>query len=552
MRRGSYNRYLYWAASLWLLIGAYQIWKVREAPIGDFANYYYASQALLEGEVQEAQLYEPYSFNLWVNERSPEAVFVNYAPVPPISVLAYLPFAKIDNVYQAKLLFNVVGLVFFVAAFCFSMWERGQDKNEEEMEKGSSSQFGKVSLDHTFYKVAIILIPLVLWTPLLNNFFQGQSYLFMLGFLWLGYIFWQKNKGFSAALCWAIPISLKIFPAIILLLLLVKRSYRTFGWTSAFVLLLSALPIAGMGYQTILEYYQDILPRLFAGEINDPYTILYQSPRVFIDQLFIFDGHLNDSPLVHLPWLANLLYLLFQWCILGLLIQLIGKKSHPDILAFGASILAGLLLSGYGSNYSMLLLFFPTIAILDTDYFRKYWLGVVAFVLLFLAGNIPIYKLEEWTFLTQFPRMYALLIVFIGLYVLERPVFQPKIWLVIGGLLFLKWGWSGTPQEHLEAYYLPDGQYPIIFDYEPTTDGLLLKHYRGQGPEEDLHFTTDHIREDAQLSLRNQQLYYADQQLTSNKGRKKKPMRLNDNEIIYLSDEGRGVGFYTLRKLRLP
>ncbi len=550
MQLGSYYKYHYLAASMWLLVGGYQIWNLRNVPIGDFANYYYASQALLEGEVEEAQLYEPYSFNLWVNQRSPETVFVNYAPVPPVSVLAYLPFAKILDVYQAKMIFNIVGLIFFVAVFFFGMREMRQD--EKYMQEEASSLVGKERLFPALPTLAILLIPFVLWTPLLNNFFQGQSYLYIVSFLWLGYIFWKKDKGYLTTLCWALAISLKIFPAIVLLLLLVRGGYRIFGWTMALILVISALPILGTGASTVLEYYQQILPRLFAGEINDPFTILYQSPRVFIDQLLIYDGHLNDTPLIHIPWLANLLYLVFQWCILGLVIQLIHKKEIPTSLAFGATIVAGLLLSGYGSNYSMLLLFFPAVAILSTDQIQKPWHWIMGLALLFLASNIPIYKLEEWPFLFQFPRMYALLIVFIGMYVLLRPKPQPKIWLLIGGLLILKWGWSGTPQNHLTNYYLPDGQYPIIFDYESTTGGLLLKHYRGQGAEEDFHSTTDRIYEDAQLSIQDQQIYFAGQRLTANKGRKKKPMRLNDNKIIYLSDEGRGVGFYTLRKLRLP
>ena len=103
MRRPSSKTIRTVAALLWLLIGSYQLWLVRHAPIGDFANYYYASQALAENALPEAQLYEPYLFNRWVDQRAPSPVFVNYAPVPPVSVLAYLPFAKIPNVYRAKL-----------------------------------------------------------------------------------------------------------------------------------------------------------------------------------------------------------------------------------------------------------------------------------------------------------------------------------------------------------------------------------------------------------------------------------------------------------------
>ncbi len=551
MGKGNLAIYAYGAAMLWLLVGGFQIWQVRQAPIGDFANYYYASEALLGGEWQEAQLYEPYTFNLWVNERSPATVFVNYAPVPPISVLAYLPFAIIGDVYQAKLLFNGLGLLFFTFVWLWGV--REQQKIPAENHRVSQRNNKREECNNRPSSgLALLIIPVVLWTPLFNNFYQGQSYLYMLSFLWLGYIFWQGNKRVLAAICWALPIALKIFPAILLLFLLLKRQYRTLSWTIGFSLLFSALPMGWIGYPTLAEYYQEILPRLFAGEINDPYTILYQSARVFIDQLFILDGHLNTAPLRHIPRLATLLYLIFQWLILGLLVQLIWKNSLSNFLSFGITLLAGLLLSGYGSNYSMLLLFFPAIAILTHNNFRKRSLWIGIFLLLFLAGNIPIYLLEDAPFLLQFPRLYALLLVFGWIYWAEGPAPQPKLWFALGGLLLLKWGMSGTPQIRLSNYYLPDGRYPIIFDYQLAPDGLLLQHFRGQGSEEDLHPTTDKIYEDSRVFIRDQQVFYADQRLTQSRGRKKKPMRLNEDEILYLSDEGRGVGFYTLRKVKLP
>lgn len=551
MKRVSANIYTYWAAIFWLLIGSYQIWKLRHAPIGDFANYYYASQALLGGEVQEAQLYEPYTFNLWVNDQSPVDVFVNYAPVPPISVLAYLPIAQIKDVYQAKLFFNGIGLLFFVLVLLWGLREQ-QRRSDDEDQLAQNLGKRREKSDHPIAGIPVLIIPIILWTPLFNNFYQGQSYLYMVSFLWLGYIFWHRKREIPAAICWALPIALKIFPAILLFFLLLKQAYRTFSWTVIFSLVFSVLPMGWLGFATLSEYYGEILPRLFAGEINDPYTILYQSARVFIDQLFILDGHLNPAPLLDTPRLATLLYLIFQWVILGLLINLIWKRNLPSFLSFGTILLAGLLLSGYGSNYSMLLLLFPVLAVLTHPKFRNgpLWIGV--FFLIFLAGNIPIYRLEESPFLLQFPRLYAILLVFGWIYWSERPALQPKVWLAIGGLLLLKWAMSGTPQTRLAAYYLPDGQYPIIFDYEPTADGLLLQHYRGQGPEEDLYKTIDKIQLDPKLVIQNQQVFYDNQPLTKSKGRKKKPMRLNDDEIIYLSDEGRGVGFYTLRKLKLP
>ena len=547
MELASFSTYRKLATILWLLVGSFQLWQVRHAPIGDFANYYYASQALLEGVLAEAQLYEPYTFNLWVNDRAPAPVFVNYAPVPPVSTIAYLPIAHFSDIYQAKLVFNVVGLLFFVFVFWWGSEEclMSSDKrlvvdNQQSIDSGLTPR-----------SLGLLLSPFLLWTPLYNNLYQGQSYLYILAFLWLGFLFWHRRWWLSAAAIWALPISLKIFPAIVLLFLLLKRQYYTLRWTFAVSLLLSLLPMIWMGYPAILEYHLDILPRLFSGEINDPYTILYQSARVFFDQLFVYDGHLNPAPVLDSPILAAVLYLIYQWIILSLLVQLVLKKALSDFLAFGLVVLAGLLVSGYGSNYSMLLLFFPALSLVSNSPGKiRLWGG--GLILLFLAGNIAIYRLHEASFLLQFPRMYALTLLVFWIFFWERPLFKSKVWIGLGILLVAKFGLSSLGKNNLADYYLPDGSYPIIFDYQPTATGLLIQHFRGRGAEESIYSTSDKIYEDQQLKIIHDQVYYGKQRLSNSKSRKKKPLRLNEREVIYLSDEGRGVGFYTLRKLSLP
>jgi hypothetical protein len=53
------------------------------------------------------------------------------------------------------------------------------------------------------------------------------------------------------------------------------------------------------------------------------------------------------------------------------------------------------------------------------------------------------------------------------------------------------------------------------------------------------------------LDLRDNQVWYSGRQLTASPDRKEKPMLVNGEYIVYLSDNGRGAGFYTLRKMKL-
>ena len=524
-------------AALWLIIGLYQLWRVQEAPIGDFANYYYASLAIQEGE-SATNVYEPYLFNHWVNQRSPESLFLNYTPVPPVSILAYLPIPRIGEVGISKLVFSVIGLLAFIISFyrlsCFLLKTKAPD---------SSAQFGKQ------LSVLVILSPVLCWTALYNNFFQGQSYLYLMAFLLEGYLAWAKGKKAWASLLWSIPIALKIFPAILLLFLWIKKDYQTLARTMVFALVLSLSPLLIIPFDVIHDYFTHILPRLFAGEINDPFTILYQSARVLLDKLFVFDQHLNSSPLFERPSLSAWLYLLFQWLTLGLVWSLVRDDRVPPFAGFALVLLGGLLISGYGSSYSMLILLLPLLA---TPLLQMNWSLVIGLtILLFLAGNFRIYLLQDWPIWAQFPRFFALTGGLLLIYFSLGSKIPWKVLGILGFLLLTKHLLTEKQLSH-QPYFLPDGQHGIIYDYDFDQEHLHLIHLNGQGFNQVLFPHEELLQEDATLTIKNNQIYLGQRQISFNKSRKRRPIRINNKDVLYLSDEGRGVGFYTLRKIAIP
>lgn len=528
----------------WLLLGSYQLWQVKDAPIGDFANYYYATQAYLAG-APVADTYEPYAFNIWVNERSPSPVFVNYAPVPPFSILAYLPFSLFKTVGAAKFWFSLIGLGLFGWVY---FWVVGSRKLGDTIDHGPSTINPFSSSPSPTYNLrltTLLLLPFLCYTPLLNNLYQGQSYLYLVAALLAGYQFWVQGRRNWAAFFWAIPIALKIFPAILLLFLLLKRDWRTFILTSTLAAGLSFLPVLFIPIEVMVDYFTHILPRLFAGEINDPFTILYQSARVVFDQLFVFDQHLNPSPITDHPGLSQYLYLFFQLFILGMVMAIVCDKRVSAFAGFSIVILGGLLVSGYGSSYSMLLLVFPLLVLFSLG--LNAWQMGVALCLLFIAGNMPIYRLQSWPLVMQFPRLYALIAFLLFLFILIRPRLNTKPLLLLLALLLIKQWVSNGNTATMASYYLADGRHGIIHDYEATETSILLHFFNPQGDQEEALTTDDELQFDPKLQVRNQQIFLGDQQLTFVKSRKKKPMLLNENAVIYLSDEGRGVGFYTLR-----
>jgi len=525
-RRNNLLPYGKLSAGLFLALGLLLIWQSRRAPVGDFANYYYASRLLAEGQFS-GEAYDPYTFNQMASRRSPELVFANYTPVPPVSVPAYLPFALIGDAGLAKAAFNLLGLLLFCLAYCRLLRRLKPD-------------------GHWW----LLFAPLACLGPLLNNFHQGQSYLLLLAFLMEGFGQWQKGRVLPAALLWAVPIAMKLFPAILLLFLLLEKDFRSFFFTMAFSAALSLLPILFFPHDITERYFLHIAPRLFNGEINDPFSILYQSGRALLFNAFVEDQHLNPRPLANLPGLAFAGQLAYQAIVLASAVLLMQEKKVEAFSRFALAFLAGLLLTGYGSSYSMMLLLLPMLALPALINRGAVWLAA-GWILIALAANIPAYLLYELPLALQFPRLYALLALLALLLWALRPALRP-IALGFISLLFVGKGLLGAPLFPTEAaYYLPDGRYGIIHSYKQKKEGLELQHFNGQGAQLSLFPTRDSIRPLPELRIEKGQVFWKERQLTFSNSQKRQPALLNGQYVLYLSDEGRGVGFYTLRKVRV-
>lgn len=51
--------------------------------------------------------------------------------------------------------------------------------------------------------------------------------------------------------------------------------------------------------------------------------------------------------------------------------------------------------------------------------------------------------------------------------------------------------------------------------------------------------------------ISDNQVYYQNEQLTFDHSNKQKSIIINGNEIVFLSDKNRGIGFYELRKIEV-
>lgn len=514
-------------ALMFLLLGWYFLIRSGDQPLGDFANYYYAGRLLIEGDFNQ-DAYDPYRFNKMISERTDEPVFVNFTPVPPASSVFYAPFALIRDPHQAKMAFSLLGLVLFAGVYYRFLRYKGMHR-----------------------KLPLLLVPLIFYTPLQNNILQGQSYLYLLVCLLEGYLQWERKKPVWAGLLWAIPVALKIYPGILILSLFFQKDRGILVAVIGFTALFSLSPMLVADPAVTTDYFTQILPRLLKGEINDPFSHFHQSVSALLNKLLVFDGHLNPAAGHHKALLSVGLSWICQISVLAALLHLWSSRQSSRFFRFSVSFLGAFLLVNYGSTYSLMLLLPLCLALLlspSADGLKRF----LPVVLIAAAANIPVYLLGEMPVVVQFPRLFAMLGLFFGLVWLVRPRIEGKV-IVFTALVILFKGLAlDFPRGAEGDYYLKDNRFGIISSYEFRDHGLVLRHLNREGVRESAIPVRDTIWQDADLTICDHQVYYQNKPLTRSSGKKQQPCRLNGDEVIFLSDEKRGVGFYTLRRMVLP
>jgi hypothetical protein len=508
------NSAAFQSAGLFFLIGVLFCCFVGNSPVGDFGNYYFGSKFALDPALKKS-IYDCWEFNraITVHQADPDA-FYNYTPVPPFSLLFYLPFVFF-KLPLAKFLFSFFSLTFFCVSW-FRLVKRYSPKN-----------------------VLCLLAPLIFLAPLKANIEQGQSYLLVCALLIESFLSWNEGKKLLPALLLAIAIGLKIFPVFLLVFFIFHRAYKFTIYALGFSLLLFVLSAAFSGPEIVLNYFAEILPRLGRGEINDPWATSYQSFEVMMRRLFVRDEWLNPQSL-HAPLLFASLCAIFVATILSFLYSFL-KRNKDTLLKFSVTVFCIGLVSGYGTTYALLLNVFVFQAIVFMPFSGKK--RCILLILLALLNNFPSFYFFHFNTFAAFPRLYFYLLLFAFLLFFSGTRFHWRSFAVLVPLLaLLKWNTvSSKPDGDLLAFA---DSVPILQTYFSEEPYLRLSWL-------DKKFLYGGLREniysDSLLTMKKGQIFYKRKQLTYSNSRKRKPLRYGANRIIFLSDEGRGVGFYALR-----
>jgi hypothetical protein len=500
------TRYFFVLPLIFLLV--YLIIKTFGLPIGDFGNYYYGSKFMIDG-IWGLWIYDPASFNLKIFELGQRDFYLNYTPVPPFSSVFYVPFAYFNPVI-AKLLWNLINgllLIFTLVRF----------KNESDLKP-----------------IFWAIIPIIFFIPIRNTIIEGQSYFLILFLLSEGFYQYQKGNRWLMAILWALAIQLKISPAFVIFFLIFNKDNKAFLALIAINigLVIVSMPFVGLNVWT--QYVFEILPRLFDGEINQTYAINYQSVQVFLKTIFVPDQLHNteawfNNPAMYLRVLLIFKLIIFSSCVLA------SFSNISNQIKFSIWLVFSMLVSGYGNSFSLLFLIIPSIYFYPLLKEDKLLLALF-FVCLILSIFIPIYKFSELSIPFRFPRLYALLALFFIM------IFSSKVkmkWYFIFAILLGLF----LPIKHKsfnQDYVFKTEKALLTYDFLVKDNQLELSSFDFNGPfvnqaKMDFEIRTSKLIQDTIL----------------NEFKREKSYIINDSLLIYLSDENRGVGFYTIKQKEL-
>lgn len=486
-----------------LLLGIFFIIKYYNAPIGDFGNYYYASWFLKQGN-WGLWIYEPYQFNLAIYDLGQRNFFLNYAPVPPLSALLYLPFTFF-SITKAKLIWNSIMLLLLV-------WSLRRLYN-----------YSKVDVR------LLLLLPLLVFVPLQNNIKEGQSYVLLFFLLVEGFIqYTKKNVGFMA-LCWGLSIHLKISPAFVLFFLFFQKDIKSISLVLFNIVLLTIISLPLIGFDVWHNYILKILPRLYNGEINNTYAYNYQSFQVMLKTIFVPDVLHNANAKFNNILLYVQLLTCFKIFIYGLGI-LFSWSTNSTAQKFSIWLVISLLVSGYGNSFSLVLLLIPLFNFSNrwalTDYRFILILGLIIMI-----ANMPIGALKDLNIPLKFLRFWVLLALFI--FILYSSKVKVK-WYYFTVLL-LPFVVIQRVAFNAQNYVLSKDEAFLIYDFKLMPRAIQISYFDVKGPAVKIV--------PSQLVANKTQYFH----VHSNLGTHVSYCKFNDSLMIYLSDENRGVGFNTLR-----
>lgn len=490
-------------------------YKSLQFPLHDFSNYYFGAYFLRMGQFNEA-LYFPYTFNHKIAELGFEGIFASYAPNSPFLALLLTPFSFMPPM-ASKVVFNLISIIFFILAI-YRLFS-----------------FYKINWNYALW------IPLLFFLPIKNEILFGQLYFILFYLLVESWIAYEQNQMPKSMFLLSIAILLKVFPIILIFIFIYKKALKPILYLGIFCLLLTFVSVLITGFDVWVFYLKEVLPKSSAGEISGEYVRNYQSLFMFLKELLVNDSTFNPNAPFNSPTLFTGILLAIKISVLSIGLY-ITNSSKKGLLTLSYWLLAAILISPYGSSYTFLLLIIPFLTLVQ--YEEKIFYKTVLLVLLFLINNLPLHYFIKNDFPFAYWRLFFLLLFCIAF---TYPYFKYIRWKRITAIAAASLSLSilfHTPQK-AHAQNILGAQTPLLlYDYTIQNQKLEYQYWDEKGAhKETIGFRYDSVQS---LSLKGNKVFFGHQSIYLGKGNIVSPMLIDKHQIIYLSDEDRGIGFFKL------
>ncbi len=345
----------------------------------DFPNYYVSSKLLLQHNLEGAYSIE--NFNKAIQVYSPEGVglFVMY---PPTTALMMLPLAGFEIGF-AKKMWLLISLIFM---------------------------FHLVYLIHSILSLSFVESALLLFFGgfnLVNDLMLGQTYLFLLWLLIIGWHCYTQQNKIGAGLSWGLLAVFKFLPLFFLPFLIYKKEYKLAIFLFVLFMALHLLTYLVAGKASYVAFKNSFSENYLNNKVANqtPTSYNYQSmealTNVKIEENQL-KGHQNnfwkDVNLAwKLVWTIISIYFLFS----------IRKNKNFLQQAISSVILLLLLLEAGSASYHLLFCAFPLLISVQSSPMKFN----IAFVSCwFFLGFLPtlLHHISISTLVFSFSRLWML------------------------------------------------------------------------------------------------------------------------------------------------
>ena len=374
--------YLLWGIALTLAVYfSHFIISNADSPKHGFASYYTSAKLLSEGE-DVSRFYDNDWFSSKVKNFVPE-IYDIYHVNFPTTTLIFLPLSGFDY-SAAKIIWTIFNLCIFVITIFFLI-----------------KSFKKIHLP-------LIIILVLSFQPLYANFLFGQAYVFIFCLLALAWYAYKTDRDGLLGLIIGVIFIVKSTSFIFFILLLIQKKWRSFLWAVLTALFVAVSTLPWIGFEAWYTYTEKLMNYVSHPSLS---VTAYQTIHSFFQHFTILNHQWNPTPIINLPILGKIL------SILSIFIVLVysSVKAHQlkkSDLAFGAFVVAGLIISPVSIDYHYTIIILPILILLKRVLQNQSQIALAALILFagLIAAYIPYTSSKVtvgWLAIFAYPKLYG-------------------------------------------------------------------------------------------------------------------------------------------------